>query len=88
VYGQFARGAAVQRALLKANPKDQASALAAALSASGLNKADYSALRSRVGLYYAFAQSNTLANATGVISAPELAVLNAHKADVLQLMQP
>jgi hypothetical protein len=88
VYGQFARGAAVQRALLKANPKDQAGALAAALSASGLNNADYSVLRSRAGLYYAYAQSNTLANATGVISAPELAVLNAHKADVLQLMQP
>jgi hypothetical protein len=88
VYAQFARGAAVQRALLKANPKDQAGALAAALSASGLNKTDYSILRSRVGLYYAYAQSNTLENAAGVISAPELAVLNAHKSDVLQLMQP
>ncbi|MEO7102912.1 MAG: hypothetical protein ABI311_05850 [Gemmatimonadaceae bacterium] len=87
-YAQFARGAAVQRALLKANPNDQAGALAAALSASGLNKTDYAVLRSRVAAYYAFAQSNTLANATGVISAPELTVLNAHKTDVLQLMQP
>jgi|GEM_PF-2358702 len=88
VYAEFARGAAVQQALLKANPKDQAGALTAAVSASGLTKADYAVLRSRVGLYYALAQSNALANATGVISAPELAVLNAHQADVMQLMQP
>ncbi|HEY5086572.1 MAG TPA: hypothetical protein VII66_04350 [Gemmatimonadaceae bacterium] len=87
VYGQFTRGAAVQKALLKSNPRDAPGALSAAVSASGLTKADYSSVQNRVMLYNAYSSSNNIAKLNSPsLTAADIAVLNAHKSDIAQLM--
>ncbi len=88
VYEQFARGDAVEKALIKANPNDRAGAVGAAVSASGLSSTDYSSVQERVSLYYAYVHSNNAAKlGSSPLSAADLTVLNSHQSDIAQLMQ-
>jgi hypothetical protein len=88
VYEDAARGMSVENAYLKTSPGDRVGAVNAATPVSSLSQPDYKRVRARIELYNAYVKANALQSASGLFSAAELAVLNAHSAEIKQLMQP
>jgi hypothetical protein len=87
-YGQFSRGFAAEQATLKTTPGDMAGALKAGVAASGLNNNDYLMVRQEAMMYAQFARANKTDQAASLFSAQDLAVLNAHKSEIIQRMAP
>jgi hypothetical protein len=87
VYAQFTRGFAVEKALRKANPKDAGNALSTGVTTSGLSQSDYTAVKTKLTVYYGFALGKQKVN-TPLLTTQEVAVLDTHKDDVVQLMGP
>jgi len=87
-YGQFSRGFAAEQAKLKTAPGDMAGALNAGIAASGLNRNDYVMVRQEVMMYGQVARANKTDQAGSLFSAQDLAVLNAHKSEIIQRTAP
>jgi hypothetical protein len=88
LFAQFMRGRAAQSAHLKAKPGDDAGAMDEAVAASGLSKQDYASVNSRATMYGTFASKSKEGQLGGVLDAGDLAVFNAHKSEIVRLVQP
>lgn len=87
-YGQFARGFTAEQAKLKASPNDMAGAINAGVAASGLSNTDYITVRQKVAMYAPYARANKVDQISNVLSAQDMAVLNAHRSEIVQMMTP
>lgn len=85
VFSQFMRGAAAENSYRKSKPNDAQGALNAAVAASGLSKADFASVQTKVTMYGAYASQNRETSLNGMFTAGDLTVLNAHKSDIAQL---
>jgi len=85
-FGQFTHGFTAEQARLKTNSGDMAGALDAGVTASGLSKVEYITVRQKVLMYAPYAKANKNDQLGKVLSAQDLAVLNAHKSEIIQMM--
>jgi hypothetical protein len=88
VFTQFARGLSAQNAHLKSKPGDAIGAMNDGIAASGLSEAEYASVDSRVMMYGGLANKNQEAQANRILDVGDLTVLNAHKSQIIQLLQP
>ena len=86
MFSQFMRGVSAENAYRKSKPNDQSGALNAALTASGLSKADFATVQSKVDVYGTYASKNKEASLGAIFTAGDMTVLNAHKSDIVQLV--
>ena len=86
VYSGFARGFSAEKAHLQTSPADGSGAVNAAVAASGMSNVEYGSIRTRLTIYAAYAKSNKTPDVSSIFPAADIAVLNAHKNDIVQMM--